>query len=80
MEPDDDQIPMKTTKIEVGSAADEAFQKQIEKQNKEYFELRDNLSKMANDIHKSLLVLNNQYVPETETEVRNFSDFFPTCN
>ncbi|XP_031634599.1 poly [ADP-ribose] polymerase-like [Contarinia nasturtii] len=71
MDSDDDRAPCKKTqKIEVGSAADEAFQKQIKKQNNDYFQLRDILKANTNcDIRKAILQANDQFIPENDTEM-----------
>lgn len=57
-------------KVEVDSEADQAFQRQIEKQNKEYFELRDQIKEhITPPMCSEILVANNQHVPKGNKKV-----------
>lgn len=62
-----------TVKKQKVDEVDSALEKKIEKQNKEYYKLRDQLqSDTKKSVHISILEANQQAIPEGNSEVHEF--------
>lgn len=58
-------------KVYAEREADAAYQKQIEKQNRDYFDIRDKLNANTSKSDRVyILRAHNQFVPEDDTEVK----------